>query len=146
MKASTLKLIEKLARDVRRGDEICDYNPVFAELFGSLFLELEQCLDIIPYLEATPAIHPSEFGDPRVVRDLNDFWMKRDSLVTWTFGVMDSTVYERLFCFVRQQIEPGFFIEKTAQRALSLVFSGKKTGGKFADRNRKDSLAKCAHY
>ena len=48
MKAKTLKLIEKLARDVRRGDELCDYNPVFMELFGSLFLELEQCLDIIP--------------------------------------------------------------------------------------------------
>ena len=27
MKAKTLKLIEKLARDVRRGDELCDYNP-----------------------------------------------------------------------------------------------------------------------
>ena len=78
MKASTLKLIEKLARDVRRGDEICDYNPTFAELFGSLFLELEQCLDIIPYLEATPAIHPSEFGDPRVIRYLSTFWMKHD--------------------------------------------------------------------
>ena len=48
MKAKTLKLIEKLARDVRRGDELCDYNPVFMELFGSLFLE--------PH----------------------DFWMKRD--------------------------------------------------------------------
>ena len=80
MKASTLKLIEKLARDVRRGDEICDYNPVFMELFGSLFLELEQCLDIIPYLEATPTIHPSEFGDPRFVRDLSTFWMKHDPL------------------------------------------------------------------
>ncbi len=40
MKAKTLKLIEKLARDVRRGDELCDYNPVFMELFGSLFLTL----------------------------------------------------------------------------------------------------------
>ena len=78
MKAKTLKLIEKLARDVRRGDELCDYNPVFMELFGSLFLELEQCLDIIPYLEATPTMHPLEFGDPRVIQDLHDFWMKRD--------------------------------------------------------------------
>ena len=78
MKASTLKLIEKLARDVRRGDEICDCNTVFMEIFGSLFLELEQCLDIIPYLEATPTRHPADFGDPRVVQDLNDFWMKRD--------------------------------------------------------------------
>ena len=78
MKASTLKLIEKLARDVRKGDEFCDYNPVFMELFGSLFLELEQCLDIIPYLEATPTRRPLEFGDPRVVRDLNAFWMKYD--------------------------------------------------------------------
>ena len=78
MKASTLKLIEKLAHDVRRGDEICDCNTVFMEIFGSLFLELEQCLDIIPYLEATPTRHPADFGDPRVVQDLNDFWMKRD--------------------------------------------------------------------
>lgn len=78
MKANTLKLIEKLACDVRRGDEMCDYNPVFAKIFGSLFLELEQCLDIIPYLEATPAKHPSEFGDPRVIRYLSTFWMKHD--------------------------------------------------------------------
>ena len=78
MKANTFKLIEKLARDVRRGDEICDYNPVFIDLFGSLLLELEQCLDLIPYLEATPTRHPSEFGDPRVVRDLSTFWMKHD--------------------------------------------------------------------
>ena len=78
MKASTLILIEKLARDVRRGDEICDCNTVFMEIFGSLFLELEQCLDIIPYLEATPTMHPLEFGDPRVIQDLHDFWMKRD--------------------------------------------------------------------
>ena len=35
MKASTLKLVEKLARDVRRGDEICDCNTVFMEIFGS---------------------------------------------------------------------------------------------------------------
>ena len=78
MKANTFKLIEKLARDVRRGDEICDYNPVFTDLFGSLFLELEQCLDLIPYLEATPTRHPSEFSDPRVVHDLSTFWMKHD--------------------------------------------------------------------
>lgn len=78
MKVNTLKLIEKLARDVGRGDEICDHNPVFMDVFGSLFLELEQCLDIILYLEATPTRHQMEFGDARVIQDLNNFWMKRD--------------------------------------------------------------------
>ena len=78
MKGSSLRLVEKLAHDVRRGSEFCDYNPIFMELFGSLFLELEQCLDILPYLEATPTRHPSEFGDPRVIRYLSTFWIKHD--------------------------------------------------------------------
>ena len=90
MKASTLKLIEKLARDVRRGDEICDCNTVFMEIFGSLFLELEQCLDIIPYLETTPTRHPADFGDPRVVQDLNDFWMKRNPFEDVVHGPQQS--------------------------------------------------------
>lgn len=78
MKRSTLQLIKKLARDVRRGDEMCDYNPVFMDLFGNLFVELTQCLDIIPYLEATPARHPEEFGDPRVINYLTSFWLQVD--------------------------------------------------------------------
>ncbi len=78
MKESSLQLVEKLARDVRRGSEFCDYDPIFMEIFGSLFLELEQCLDILPYLEATPTRHPLLFGDPRVIRYLSTFWMKHD--------------------------------------------------------------------
>lgn len=78
MKKSTLQLVEKLARDVGRADEMCDYNPVFMDIFGSLFLELTQCLNIIPHLEATPTRHPEEFGDLRAISHLKAFWLKTD--------------------------------------------------------------------
>lgn len=78
MKKSTLQLVEKLARDVGRADEMCDYNPVFMDIFGSLFLEPTRRLNIIPHLEATTTRHPEEFGDLRAISHFKAFWLKTD--------------------------------------------------------------------
>ena len=59
---------------------------------------------------------------------------------------MDTLVLGRLFCSVRQSIEPGGFVEKTACKALYLVFSTKMAGGNFAVQNKKDrSVILCYH-
>ena len=73
-----LALIGKLSGDVWKAWEVCRQDTYLDKVFGNFLLELEHCLDILPYLEATPTRHPEEPGDLRVIRYWKRIWMKAD--------------------------------------------------------------------